>query len=187
MRKFNFPTNFFDENDVRIDTINKPVLVLSLYQSGEYGKLFIRPAYEGRTANGDASIEFYSDHDGEHVLHSLQMSCQFGWTDKEHGAYAHRVGYRDENAMTIDNFDKVGEKFRFLKSISTDFDKIRNTRGNTRSYGEYVSRFAEVLNGIQYVVVLQGNYPYTSGNRYIHVSEIARIVDDAVLNNKIGY
>jgi hypothetical protein len=185
MKKFKFQS-WFDKEDIRNETINRPMFLIELFQSGDYGHIHIRPVYETRTSEGEASFDFYSESDGTHVLSGLELKIQFGWTDKRHLGYGEDIGYNDSVSMTTVNLDRTAEKVKFLKSIAKELDKIYALRGSVKSSGEYVQRFAEALNGVEYFVVRTSNsYPYHA-HRFIHVGDVTRVIDQAILNNEIG-
>lgn len=188
--KFNFHT-YWDDSDERNIAINKPILMLEMGQwnNSKYGYIDLRPAYCYTNDEGQYTFDFYGDHTGEHILNWFTLWGQFNWYDKdEHeDVYAVHLGYRDEDVFTIENFDRVEEKFKFLRKVSTGLDKIRNKRGNLRDFAEYAQRLGEVMGVENFATKTSVEYDYPKTLRFISPGDIADVIRRALENNKIGY
>jgi len=191
--KFQFP-NYYDSADERHESINKPVLLFTMFQHSngaqKYGHVSLRPVYTYTRADGVRTYDFYSDHMGEHVLYWLTMWGQINWYEADCEPYAIRLVYNSDDVFTIEgrNFpDFMLEKAAFLKRLASRFDKISEKRGMPADFAEYAQRFGEIL-GCEYFIVdnsVGNSYPRVF--RYIESKDIARVIRSALQTKEIGY
>lgn len=187
--KYNFARHY-DEPE----SMNFPVLDVEMWriQNSKYGNISVRPCYI-RPRDGVEYLDFYGDYfsSGEYIFNNLCLTAQFDWLDKEEdrSPYAIRLGYRDESAFNISDFEKLQGRMKFLTKIYKSFDRmeakeLNQTNTVSRNYEDYVYRLALTLGINFFVVRTSNNYPYTF--RRIPVEDIRRVLQEAYQTNFIG-
>jgi hypothetical protein len=143
--KYNFET--YGESKV-----NEPLMLVELYESGEFGHVYIRPVYKRFPPAGEERYEFYNDYvcNKEYILGSFEITCQYNLrssqpSDKIRVPYAWETSYGDRRNLSIRNIEAAEGRTKFLKKIEKALAKYADENGSITSFEEYAFVVSKII------------------------------------------